>query len=340
MSLRSSLVVGLIVSMSVVQARAQESWRDPAPHRVSLVTVEDGVQLEVLDFGGTGRAVVLLAGLGDTGHVYDGFAPRLKDAGFHVYSMTRRGFGASSAPVAGYSFARLAADILAVLDEMSIDRPIIVGHSIAGEELNILGREHGTRIAGLVYLDAAVNRTRPPSADFQRAAAVLPPAPPPTAGELRSYATLLGYFARTRTSVRPESEVRATRMVGPEGSIGAPRPIDPALRQAISVMLQKPESPHWDRLQAPALAVFPVPGSTADLMMPWYDSADTTLRANVATMYAETRGRARRWAEEFRSSARNGRTVEVLGGSHHVFLSSPDETLRLIAEFASTLGRE
>jgi non-heme chloroperoxidase len=34
-----------------------------------MITVGDDVQLEVLDFGGTARPIVLLAGLGNTAHV-------------------------------------------------------------------------------------------------------------------------------------------------------------------------------------------------------------------------------------------------------------------------------
>ena len=336
MSFRSVLVISLVMSM-LGRPIAQGLWRDSAPHRVSLVPVEDRVQIEVLDFGGTGRPIVFLAGLGDTAHVYDDFAPRLTGAGFHVYAMTRRGFGASSAPVAGYTFARLAADVVGVIDGMSLNKPIVVGHSIAGEELNVLGREYTAKIGGLVYLDAAVNRTRGPSADFQRAAGALPSPPPPTAEELRSYSALRGYFARTRTVARPEAEVRASRVVAADGSIGAQRPTDPTVRQAITTMLQRPELPQWDRIQTPALAVYPVPESVSDLMMPWYDVADSTLTASVATMYAEARARAVRWADEFKGSVPNGRTVEVPGGSHHVFLSSPDQTQRLIVEFASTL---
>lgn len=41
------------------------------------VTVEPNVQLEVLDWGGTGRPIVLLAGGGNTAHVFDEFAPKL-----------------------------------------------------------------------------------------------------------------------------------------------------------------------------------------------------------------------------------------------------------------------
>jgi len=38
---------------------------DSFPHTIKFVMVEPGVKLEVLDWGGAGRPVVLLAGLGD-----------------------------------------------------------------------------------------------------------------------------------------------------------------------------------------------------------------------------------------------------------------------------------
>jgi len=71
----SMLFVALIGPPGHSQALA--SWRDPSPHAVRFVTVEKGVQLEVLDWGGSGRPVVLLAGGGNTAHVFDGFAPKL-----------------------------------------------------------------------------------------------------------------------------------------------------------------------------------------------------------------------------------------------------------------------
>jgi len=51
---------------------AQESsvWRDPSPHQVRFVKADDNVRLEVLDWGGSGRPVVLLAGLANTAHVF------------------------------------------------------------------------------------------------------------------------------------------------------------------------------------------------------------------------------------------------------------------------------
>lgn len=111
------------------------AWVDRAPHRAQMVNVADGVQLEVLDFGGAGRPIVLLAGLGNTAHVYNEFASQLTGSG-HVYAVTRRGYGASSRPASGYDVARLGEDVLAVITTLRLEKPVLVGHSIAGQELN------------------------------------------------------------------------------------------------------------------------------------------------------------------------------------------------------------
>jgi pimeloyl-ACP methyl ester carboxylesterase len=44
--------------------------------------------------------------------------------------------------------------VLAVLDALKIERPVLVGHSIAGEELSSVGSRHPERVGGLIYLDA------------------------------------------------------------------------------------------------------------------------------------------------------------------------------------------
>src|SRR5437667_12676396 len=41
-------------------AKAQSVWQDPSPHRALFINVEERLQLEVLDWGGSGRAIVLL----------------------------------------------------------------------------------------------------------------------------------------------------------------------------------------------------------------------------------------------------------------------------------------
>ena len=130
---------------------------DPSPHKAQFVTVAPDVKLEVLDWGGNGPPLVFLAGLGFTAHCFDQFA--LKFTGHHhVYAITRRGYGVSSWPAptdANYDADRMGDDVLAVLDAQKIDKPVLAGHSISGQELSYIGTRHPERIAGLVYLDAA-----------------------------------------------------------------------------------------------------------------------------------------------------------------------------------------
>ncbi len=149
----------LLLILFAGRLRAQDSapWHDPSPHTIQFVTVDKDVKLEVLDWGGIGRPLVLLAGLGNTAHVFDDFAPKLTPE-YHVYGITRRGFGASSAPVpanGNYSADRLGDDVLAVADELKLDKPVLAGHSIAGEELSSIGSQYPERVAGLIYLEAA-----------------------------------------------------------------------------------------------------------------------------------------------------------------------------------------
>jgi pimeloyl-ACP methyl ester carboxylesterase len=121
-----------------------------------MVTVENGVNREVLDWGGTGRPLILLQGLGGVAHDYDRFAPHFT-AHHHVYGITRRGFGGSSKPTPSpenYSAERLGRDVLIVIQSLKIDHPVLAGQSIAGEELSWIGTFHPDEVAGLIYLEA------------------------------------------------------------------------------------------------------------------------------------------------------------------------------------------
>jgi non-heme chloroperoxidase len=150
------LLISVLLLPLNIAAQEIAPWHDPSPHTIQFVTAAKDVKLEVLDWGGSGRPIVFLAGFGNTAHVFDDFAPKLT-AEYHVYGITRRGFGASSAPVpdaTNYSADRLGDDVLAVLDALKLERPVLVGHSIAGEELSSVGTRHPDRIAGLIYLES------------------------------------------------------------------------------------------------------------------------------------------------------------------------------------------
>ena len=142
-----------VASTLAASVGSAQQTPDTSPHQAKFVRIAPDVQLEVLDWGGSGRPVVLLAGLGGTAHDFDAFGPKLA-AHYHIVAVTRRGFGRSSVPPNGYGADTLAADILAVIDSLELRRPVIAGHSQAGEELSSIGFRHPEKVSGLVYLDA------------------------------------------------------------------------------------------------------------------------------------------------------------------------------------------
>ena len=129
-----SRLAGPILSIALaglLYSQQSASWQDPSPHSVQFVAVAENVRLEVLDWGGTGRPVVLLAGGGNTAHIFDEFATKLT-ASHHVYGITRRGFGASGFSPTDDPADRLGDDVVAVIDALTVNRPVLVGHSIGG----------------------------------------------------------------------------------------------------------------------------------------------------------------------------------------------------------------
>lgn len=310
-------------------------WKDPSSHAVKFVPVDTDVKLEVLDWGGSGPPLVLLAGLGDTAHVFDDFAPMLI-ARHRVVGVTRRGHGRSSAPLTGYDFARLADDVVRVIDAVGIDKPVVIGHSFAGEEMHVLGARHAAKIARLVYIDAAFDRgDDSDSAAYDAVARTLPAAPGPGPADLASFTALRAFLEKTQRAAFPESHLRARWVGNADGTVARMWAPDLPIRQAMSKEMQaayKPYNP--ERIRVPALAIYARPNSPADLMRPWYPAEDATIRERVEKLYGLQRERVGNHIKWFERFAEQGRVAEI-SGAHHLFVSNPREVLQHIDAFLS-----
>src|SRR5262245_3424253 len=212
----------LVSLLDPLHSQPPDSWQDPSPHSVQFVAVGQNVRLEVLDWGGTGRPVVLLAGGGNTAHIFDEFATKLT-ASYHVYGITRRGFGASGFLAPDDPADCLGDDVVAVIDALKLNRPVLVGHSIAGAELSSVANRHPDRVAGLVYLDAAYsyafdNGRGADVMEMQKLKAPLPPSP--GRADLASFSALTKYYERINGFRFPEAELRQQRISTPAGGVG------------------------------------------------------------------------------------------------------------------------
>lgn len=331
----AALVLCITFVVTNPAASQPTEWKDPAKHVVSFVTVDEGVQLEVLDWGGSGPAIVLLAGLGDTAHVFDDFAPMLTPR-YRVVGVTRRAHGRSSAPAAGYDFARLAEDVVRAIDAVGVKNPVVVGHSFAGEEMHVIGARHAAKVAGLVYVDAAFNRADG-SDDYDALAKTLPSSPRPGPAELASFAALRAYLEKTQGFAGPEAFLRARWVANADGTVARMWAPPPPIFQAISAAMKAAYSAYNpEPVRVPALAIYAVPKSAGDLMRPWYPADDAKVRQSVETLLPLARARFDRHAKWFAKLAERSRVAEI-AGPHHLVLSHPREVAERIDEFMSLL---
>jgi pimeloyl-ACP methyl ester carboxylesterase len=286
------------------------------------------VKLEVLDWGGTGRPLVLLAGLGDTAHAFDAFAAKLITK-YHVYGITRRGFGESSSPPAteaNYSADRLGDDVLAVIDALHLVRPVLAGHSIAGEELSSVGSRHPEKIAGLIYLDAAYEyafydhaqqdadldavEMRKKLADFideegsdkRKAVSELLQQLPQLEKELQAQ--------QMRLANLPSDPPEISNEIGP----------------AEAIMLGQEK---YTKIPCPILAIFADPHNLGP--MPEYNAAGRAAMVKYMGDHTIANSKA------FEAGVPSARIVRISNADHYVFQSNEAEVLREMNEFIAKL---
>lgn len=300
-----------------------------ALHQVKRVKVAEGVELEVLDFGGDGPALVFVPGLGNTAHVFDTFAPEFT-ATHHVYSVTRRGFGASSWAEQGYDTATLCADIVRVLDGLGLAKASFAGHSIAGPELTWVATHHPERVEKVVYLD--------PKTDGDLVAEMLkvappPPSRPPNPDDLASRATVAAAIARHVGGAFPEHEIDELHEFDAKtGRYLRDRAWPGAEEQARRSGLKA----DFAAVRAPVLFLYmdhPRPARAEDFrdFSKLSPLQQETLRAMVPRMSqrdAELEG--------LMANQPNWKGVKLASSGHYVWLTNRDQVLREMKAFLAT----
>jgi pimeloyl-ACP methyl ester carboxylesterase len=325
--MRPTILIAAVSVLGGFAALAQPEWRDPSPHTVRFVTVAPDVRLEVLDWGGAGRPVVLLPGLGNSAHVFDDFATKLTSE-YHVYGVTRRGYGASSAPASGYESDRLGDDVVAVLDELKLERPVLVGHSFGGAELSSIATRKPERIGGVAYLDAAYgyafDNGRGASFEQMMKATSGVNAPPPGPADIVSFETVRAWYSRTNGITLPEAEFRALEVTLPDGKPGPPR--ESPGNAAILAGVQK-----YSTIRVPALAIFASPHDLG----PWVDRATDPAKTRAAL--EQTEPLVTLQAKAFEEGVPGARVVRLAHANHYVFLSNEADVLRELRAFVARL---
>lgn len=293
--------------------------------------MDKNVRLEVLDWGGSGRPVVLLAGGGNTAHVFDEFAPKLR-ANSHVYGLTRRGFGASGFSASENPVDRLRDDVLAVIDVLKLNRPVLVGHSIAGAELSSVGTSHSDRVAGLIYLEAGypyafANGKSPPMKEFQELRGPEPPAP--RGPDLASFSALQKWDAQVYGFRTPEAEFRQTWDSTSDGRPEKARDF-PGSQMFMAIMMS---TKTYTDILVPALVIFASPHVQEN----WINkSTDPAVREAARAYSTKLNSLTEKQAKAFEGGVPTARVIR-LRGTHYIFLSNERDVLREMRAFLGGL---
>ncbi len=115
--------------------------------------IADDLTLHIVQWGEQGPPVVCVHGLTANAFCFQALADELaKD--HRVFAYDLRGRGDSDKPEEGYSIPLHAADLLALLDELGLARPILIGHSLGALISLYFAAHHPERVSKLVLIDA------------------------------------------------------------------------------------------------------------------------------------------------------------------------------------------
>lgn len=100
-------------------------------------------------FGTGDRALVCLHGIGGGQNAFDDQADAVSAAGWRLLAWDMPGYGASET-VTPFTFEKLAAAVVALLDDAGVDRAVLLGHSMGGMVAQETVARFPDRVAGLV----------------------------------------------------------------------------------------------------------------------------------------------------------------------------------------------
>ncbi|MCG2777867.1 MAG: alpha/beta hydrolase [Desulfobacterales bacterium] len=112
----------------------------------------DGIEIQLAQWEGEEKAILCIHGITANSRCWDVIADALSPS-HTVLAMDLRGRGLSGAPSTGYSMEHHSRDILAVLDDLGLERVVLMGHSLGAFISLIFGAKHPERVDRIILVD-------------------------------------------------------------------------------------------------------------------------------------------------------------------------------------------
>jgi pimeloyl-ACP methyl ester carboxylesterase len=232
--------------------------------------------------------VVLLHGWADTGETFQFVVDCLPDH-WSLAALDWRGFGRSAhAPGGAYWFPDYVADLDALLEALSPDRPArIVGHSLGANALSLYGGARPERLERIALLDGFGLADMAPAAAPERYRRWLEQlrGAPPRFASYASFEVFAGFLARRNPRLTPERAAFIARAWGEERAGRIAIRSDPAHKLIYPVLYRRAETEAcWRNITVPVLLML---GGRSEYVGPDVDArslAATFHRATAVTL--------------------------------------------------------
>ena len=242
------------------------------PYTEHFITVADGLRIFARDYPATGAAhglpVVCLHGLTRNSADFDSLAPAIAAGGRRVLALDMRGRGRSDADPdpRRYRIDVYAADVLAVLDQLGVDRAVFIGTSMGGLMTMMISAMAEPRVAAAILND--IGPVVDP-AGLKRIAGYVG-----KTGPFDSWAAFIDAIKGTQSAAFPDADEALwrefARRTGREDANGKVTfNYDPAIAQAFNAPTPSP-APDLMPLFAPLATkpVLVVRGALSDILAP------------------------------------------------------------------------
>lgn len=110
------------------------------------------IKLHYLQWGNNTKTILALHGVSSLAYAWKVLGENLSNE-YRFIAIDQRGHGESNKPKDGYTIREYCKDILEVIDAFSLEKIILLGHSMGGRNAIVFAAEHHDRVSKLVVED-------------------------------------------------------------------------------------------------------------------------------------------------------------------------------------------
>jgi pimeloyl-ACP methyl ester carboxylesterase len=112
----------------------------------------NGIEIQLAVWEGKGKEILCIHGITANSRFWDCLASALSPH-HKIFAMDLRGRGFSDKPPTGYSIDHHCKDVLALMDDLGLKRPVLMGHSLGAFISLVFSAQYPQRVHRLILVD-------------------------------------------------------------------------------------------------------------------------------------------------------------------------------------------